>query len=76
MGSTVLFEPPETSFPTSLLAFSSLVQETGGTVYVPVFNVGTIDVVLYPTTVIGTLREVYLVNLLVGLTEVPQCMFR
>ncbi len=53
------------------LKFEPWGQETGGTVYVPVFNVGTIDVVLYPTTVIGTLREVYLVNLLVGLTEVP-----
>lgn len=71
MGSTVMFEPPETGLPAGLLAPSSFVQVTRGTVYVPVVNVGSIDVVLYPTTVIGTLREVYLVDLPVGLTEVP-----
>ncbi|XP_056118703.1 uncharacterized protein LOC130096084 [Rhinichthys klamathensis goyatoka] len=68
---TVLFEPPEIGLPAGLLAFSSLVRVTGGTVYVPVVNVGTVDVVLYPTTIVGTLREVYLVDLPDGLTEVP-----
>lgn len=71
MSSTVLFEPPETGLPGGLLASSSLVRVAGGTVYVPVVNVGTIDEVLYPTTIIGTLREVYLVDLPVRLTEVP-----
>lgn len=71
MGCTVLFEPPETGFPAGLLAPSSLVQVTRDTIYVSVVNVGTIDVVLYPTAVIGTLREVCLVDLPVGLSEVP-----
>lgn len=48
MGSTVLFKPPETDLPAGLLAPSSLVQLTRGTVHVLVVNVGTIDVVLYP----------------------------
>ncbi len=46
-------------------------QVTGGTVSVPVVNVGTVDVVLYPTTVLGRLREVYLVGLPAGLTVAP-----
>ncbi len=70
-GKTVLFEPPETGLPAGLLASPSLVQVTGGTVSVPVVNVGTVDVVLYLTTVIGRLREVYLVGLPAGLTVVP-----
>lgn len=37
----------------------------------PLVNVGTVDVVLYPTTVIGELREVYLTDLPVGVAEVP-----
>lgn len=69
-GKTVLFEPTETGLPAGLLASPSLVQVRGGTVSVPVINVGTADVVLYPTTVVGTLREVYLVGLPNGLTEV------
>lgn len=69
-GKTVLFEPTETGLPAGLLASPSLVQVSGGTVSVPVVNVGTVDVVLYPTTVIGTLREVYFVGLPNGLTEV------
>lgn len=71
MGSTVLFEPPETGLPAGLLASPALVPVVGGTVYVPLVNVGTVDVVLYPTTVIGELREVYLTDLPVGVAEVP-----
>lgn len=69
-GKTVLFEPFETGLPAGLLASPSLVQVNAGTVLVPVVNVGTIDVVLYPTTVIGKLGEVHLVGLPCGLTEV------
>lgn len=71
MGSTVLFEPPETGLPAGLLASPALVQVVGGTVYVPLVNVGTVDVVLYPTTVIGELREVYLTDLPAGVAEDP-----
>lgn len=71
MGSTVLFEPPETGLPAGLLASPALVPVVRGTVYVPLVNVGTADVVLYPTTVIGELREVYLTDLPVGVAEVP-----
>lgn len=69
-GKLVLFEPLETGLPAGLLASPSLVQVNGGTVSVPVVNVGSVDVVLYPTTVIGKLREVYLVGQPNGLTEV------
>ncbi len=70
-GKTVLFEPSETGLPAGLLASPSLVQVTGGTVSVPVVNVGTVGVVLYPTLVLGRLQEVYLVGLPAGLTVAP-----
>lgn len=70
-SNVVLFEPPETGLPAGLLASPALVQVTDGTVYVPVVNVGTVDVVLYPTTVVGKLTESYLVNLPTGVAEVP-----
>lgn len=60
----------ETGLPTGLLASPSLVQVKSGTVSVPVVNVSTVDVVLYPTTIIGRLRKVYLVGLPNGLAEV------
>lgn len=69
-GKTMLFEPFENGLPAGLFASPSLMQVNGGTVLVHVVNVGTVDVVLYPTTVIGKFREVYLVGLPIGLTEV------
>ncbi|XP_059360625.1 uncharacterized protein LOC132098573 [Carassius carassius] len=75
-GKAVLFEPLETGLPAGLLASPSLVQVNGGTVLVPIVNVGTIDVVLYPTTVIGKLGEVHLVGLPSGLTEVSSVTAR
>ncbi|XP_046719991.1 uncharacterized protein LOC124395501 [Silurus meridionalis] len=68
----VLFEPRETGLPAGLLASPSLVRVNGGTVWVPIVNVGALDAVLYPTTVLGTLREVYLVDSPTGLTEISQ----
>lgn len=76
VGNVVLFEPPETGLPAGLLASPALVHIAGGTVYVPLVNVGTVDVVLYPTTVVGKLTEVYLVNLPDGVTEVPTATAR
>ncbi|CAM4713469.1 unnamed protein product [Leuciscus chuanchicus] len=69
-GSTVLFEPPESGLPAGLLASPALVRVTHGTVWVPIVNVGTVDVVLYPTTVIGSLREAYVISLPTGVVEV------
>lgn len=66
----VLFEPLETGLPAGLLASPSLVRVNGGTVSVPVVNVGVLDAVLYPTTILGKLWEVFLVDSPVGLTEV------
>lgn len=66
----VLFEPLETGLPAGLLASPSLVRVKGGTVSVPVINVGVLDAVLYPTTILGRLWEVCLVDSPVGLTEV------
>lgn len=70
MHDTVLFEPPESGLPAGLLASPSLVQVNRGIVSVPVVNVGTTDIVLYPRTHLGTLTSVYVVSLPSGVTEV------
>lgn len=70
---SVLFEPSERGLPAGLLASPALVQVEGGTVYIPVTNIGTSDVLLYPRTEIGSLREVCVVSLPSGITEVPSC---
>lgn len=62
-GSTVLFEPLDQGLPAGLLTPPALVQVEGGTVYIPVVNVGTSDVLLYPRTKIGALREVCVLSL-------------
>lgn len=67
---TVLFEPPESGLPAGLLASPSLVQVNRGIVSVPVVNVGTTDIVLYPRTHLGTLTSFYVVSLPSGVTEV------
>ncbi|GAA6083782.1 uncharacterized protein LOC107657336, partial [Tachysurus ichikawai] len=68
-GSTILFEPPESGNPAGLLASFALVRVIRGTVYVPVVNVGSVEVILRPTTVVGNLREVYMVSLPAGVSE-------
>lgn len=67
---TVLFEPLDSGLPAGLLASPSLVPVDRGTAYVPVVNVGTVDVVLYASTVIGTVNQVYVVSLPPEVTEV------
>lgn len=67
---TVLFEPLETGLPAGLFASPSRVHVSGGTVLVPVINVGVLDAVLYTTPILRKLWEVYLVDSPVGLTEV------
>lgn len=71
LGTSVLFEPLDRGLPAGLLACSALVQVEGGTVYIPVTNIGTSDVLLYLQTEIGTLCEVSVVSLPSGITEVP-----
>ncbi|KAL1281970.1 hypothetical protein QQF64_000773 [Cirrhinus molitorella] len=55
--------------PAGLLASPALVKVSRGTVYVPIVNVGTVEVILRPATLVGNLREVYLVNLPAGVSE-------
>ncbi|KAI3366509.1 hypothetical protein L3Q82_000640 [Scortum barcoo] len=69
-GQSVLFEPPESGLPAGLLASPCLVQVVQGTVYVPVVNVGTTEVLLYPRTGLGVLSAVQVVSLPTGVTEV------
>lgn len=70
-GCAVLFEPLDSGLPAGLLASPALVQVVGGTAYIPIVNVGAIDVILYPRTVVGTLDKVCVVSLPAGVTEVP-----
>ncbi|KAG1930572.1 interleukin-1 receptor accessory protein-like 1-A [Pimephales promelas] len=60
---TVLFEPAESGLPSGLLVSPALVRVNCGTVYVPVVNVGTVEVVLYASTVLGTVHHAYMVSL-------------
>lgn len=69
-NSTVLFEPLDAGLPAGLLASLALVQVTLGTVYIPVVNVGTTDVVLYPRTSLGTLNCVFIISLPDSIAEV------
>ena len=69
-GQSVLFDPPESGLPAGLLASPCLVQVLQGTVYVPVVNVGTIEVLLYPRTSLGILSTAQVVSLPAGVTEV------
>ncbi|KAI3376863.1 hypothetical protein L3Q82_000112 [Scortum barcoo] len=69
-GQSVLFEPPESGLPAGLLASPCLVQVVQGTVYVPVVNVRTTEVLLYPRTGLGVLSAVQVVSLPTGVTEV------
>lgn len=70
-GSTVLFEPLDSGLPSGLLASPALVRVIRGTAYIPVVNVGSVEAVLHPRTVVGTLDTVNVVSLPSGVTEVP-----
>lgn len=70
-GATVLFEPSDQGLPASLLASPALVHVENGTAHIPIVNVGSSDVVLYPRTVVGVLSEVSVVSLPPGVEEVP-----
>lgn len=65
----VLFEPHSHGLPADLLASPALVHVARGTVYIPIVDVGSQDVVLHPCTVLGTLSHVHLVSLPTGLEE-------
>lgn len=67
LADDALFEPLSKGLPAGLLASPALVSATRGTVYIPIVNVGTEDVVLYPRTVLGTLSHAHLVNSPTGL---------
>lgn len=69
-GQSLLFEPPESGLPAGLLAFPCLVQVVRGTTYIPVVNVGTTKVLLYPRTCLGALSPAEVVSLPPGVTEV------
>ncbi len=65
-----LFEPLESGLPAGLLASPSLIRVTRGTVYVPIVNVGTTDVLLFPRRMIGTLTSVDVVSPPPGVAEI------
>lgn len=69
-GGTVLFEPAEFGLPSGLLVSPSLVKVVHGTVSIPVVNVSTADVLLFPRTRLGTLQSVHVVSLPSGVKEV------
>lgn len=69
-GSTVLFEPLDSGLQSGLLASPALVRVIRGTAYIPV-NVGSVEAVLHPRRVVGTLDTVNVVSLPSGVTEVP-----
>ena len=66
----VLFEPLESGLPAGLLASPALVRVNNGTACIPVVNVGTNDVLLYPRIALGTLQCVHVVSLPAGVSEV------
>ena len=68
---SVLFEPSESGLPAGLLASPALVRVVRGTAYIPIVNVGSTSVLLYPRTVVGTLDEVRVVSMPAGVTETP-----
>lgn len=70
-GAAVLFESLDSVLLAGLLASPALVQVIRGTAYIPVVNVGSTDVLLYPRTIVGTWDRVRVVSLPAGVTEVP-----
>ncbi|KAI5614765.1 hypothetical protein C0J50_3413 [Silurus asotus] len=73
---TVLFKPPDSGLPVGLLASPALVHVHHGTAYVPVVNVGTIDVVMYASKVVRTVNHVQVVSLPPEVTEVQEVSAR
>ena len=69
-GLGTLFEPIDSGLPGGLLVSPALVQVTQGRVYIPVVNVGTTDVVLYPRTRLGQVSTTAIVSLPRGVVEV------
>lgn len=69
-GRSALFEPPSSGLPGGLLASPALVPVSNGTVYIPVVNVGTNDVLLYPRSILGSLAEVYVTSMPPEIAEV------
>lgn len=59
------------SFLAGLLALPALLKVTGGTVYVPVVNIGTSDVLFFPCRIFGTLARVHVIYQQVSLKEGP-----
>lgn len=62
-GSTVLFEPLEMGLPSGLLVSPLLIRVDRGTAYVPVVNIGTLDALLYPRSLLGTFNNALIVSL-------------
>lgn len=71
----VLLEPPESRLPENLLVLPALVRIIKGMVYVPIINVGTLVVMLFPHRVLGTLSCIHVVSLPAGVTEVQSNTF-
>lgn len=69
-GYGTLFEPTDPGLPEGLLVSPALVQVTQGIVYIPVVNVGTRDVVLYPHTRLGRISTASVVSLPKDVVEV------
>lgn len=69
VSTSVLFEPPESGLPAGLLASPALLTVTRGTVYVPVVNVGTEDVLLYPRVILGQVSHNQVMTLPSGVIE-------
>lgn len=69
-GQAAMLEPVESALPAGLLVSPCLVQVTRGTAYIPVVNVGTTDILLYPRTGLGVLSSAQVISLPAGVTEV------
>ncbi|KAL7825810.1 hypothetical protein SRHO_G00335480 [Serrasalmus rhombeus] len=68
-GEVVLLEPPESGLPAGLLVSPCLLSVVRGTVYVPVVNVGTTEMLLHPCVQLGSLSLAYVINLPSGVEE-------
>lgn len=68
-GQCILFERPKAGLHAGLLASPCLVQVIQGTVYIPMVNVGTTEVLLYPRTGLGTLGVDQVISLPAGVME-------
>lgn len=69
-GESTLFEPPESGLPAGLLASPCLLKVFRSTVWIPVVNVGTAEVLLYPRTSLGSLSVAQVVSLPAGVTKI------